>query len=53
MEGQLTATMKNLFSGMGKATSAVPPFLLLASLRNLAPQFAERDQTGGFSQQGR
>lgn len=37
---------------MGRTTEAVPPFLLLNTLRTVAPQFAEQDARGGFSQQG-
>ncbi len=51
-EGRLTASLKNLFSGMNQTTEAVPPFVLLNSLRAVAPQFAEQDARGGFSQQG-
>lgn len=45
--------MKNLFSGMSQTTQSVAPFLLLSSLRSLAPQFAEQDRSGGFAQQGK
>jgi len=51
-EGRLTASVKNLFSGMDQAAEAVPPFVLLNSLRTVAPQFAEQDARGDFSQQG-
>ncbi len=37
---------------MGQTTVAVTPFVLLNRLRNAAPQFAEQDPRGGFSQQG-
>lgn len=50
-EGRLTASIKHLFSGMSQTTEAMPPFVLLSSLRNVAPQFAEQDSRGGFSQQ--
>ena len=38
---------------MSKTTEPVAPFLLLNSLRALAPQFAETDRTGNFAQQGK
>jgi ubiquitin carboxyl-terminal hydrolase 14 len=37
---------------MRTANMAIPPLALLGNLRLLAPQFAEQDAGGGFSQQG-
>jgi hypothetical protein len=51
-EGGLTNSLKQLFSGMSKTTEPVAPFLLLNSLRALAPQFSETDRSGNFAQQG-
>lgn len=52
-ESSVTTSMKNLFAGMDQTALAVPPFVLLNNLRALAPQFAEVDRSGNFSQQGR
>ena len=52
-EDRFTASIRNLFAGMGKSSGPVPPLVLLNELRTLAPQFAEMDSTGrGFAQQG-
>lgn len=52
-EDRFTASIRNLFSGMGQSRAPVPPMMLLNELRTLAPQFAEMDSTGrGFAQQG-
>lgn len=51
-EGRLTSSLKQLYAGMSHTTEPVAPFLLLSSLRSLAPQFAEQDRSGGFAQQG-
>ena len=37
---------------MTQTTEPIAPFLLLNSLRRVAPQFAEQDRSGGFAQQG-
>ncbi|CAD6583113.1 MAG: deubiquitinating enzyme [Tremellales sp. Tagirdzhanova-0007] len=50
-EHRLTGSIKNLFSGMQQTTAAVPPFVLLYSLRAIAPQFAEQDSRGSYAQQ--
>ncbi|WWD22023.1 hypothetical protein CI109_106511 [Kwoniella shandongensis] len=52
-EARLTVSLKNLYAGLEKTQNAVPPFALLNNLRLLAPQFAEQDSQGNFSQQGR
>lgn len=52
-EDRFTASIRNLYSGLGHSTDPVPPLVLLSELRNLAPQFAEMDSAGrGFAQQG-
>ncbi|TXT13476.1 hypothetical protein VHUM_00843 [Vanrija humicola] len=50
-EGRLTTSLKNLYTGMSKTADAVSPFALVTNLRTLAPQFAEQDQRGMYSQQ--
>lgn len=49
---RLSQSVKDLFQTMDRSVTAVPPFLLLNDLRAVAPQFAERDRTGNFAQQG-
>ncbi|WOO77819.1 Ubiquitin carboxyl-terminal hydrolase 6 [Vanrija pseudolonga] len=50
-EGRLTVSLKNLYTGMSKTADPVSPFALVTNLRTLAPQFAEQDQRGMYSQQ--
>jgi ubiquitin carboxyl-terminal hydrolase 14 len=51
-EARFISSVKSLFEGMRTANMAIPPLALLGNLRLLAPQFAEQDAGGGFSQQG-
>jgi ubiquitin carboxyl-terminal hydrolase 14 len=51
-EARFISSVKSLFEGMKTANTAIPPLALLGNLRLLAPQFAEQDAGGGFSQQG-
>ncbi|WWC67636.1 uncharacterized protein I206_101546 [Kwoniella pini CBS 10737] len=50
-EGKVTNSLKNLFSGLNQTADAVAPFNVLSNLRILAPQFAETDNAGRYSQQ--
>ncbi|WWC87185.1 uncharacterized protein L201_002071 [Kwoniella dendrophila CBS 6074] len=50
-ESKVTNSLKNLFSGLNQTADAVPPFAVLSNLRILAPQFAETDNAGRYSQQ--
>ncbi|OCF41830.1 hypothetical protein I317_04340 [Kwoniella heveanensis CBS 569] len=50
-EMRVASALKNLFAGLTQTSESVPPFALLNNLRNLAPQFAEHDSHGHFSQQ--
>jgi hypothetical protein len=52
-EGRLTSQLKSLFGGMDQTTEPIPPYMFLQTLRQIAPQFAEQSQHGGFAQQGR
>ncbi|KAK8846714.1 hypothetical protein IAR55_005801 [Kwoniella newhampshirensis] len=50
-DARLATSLKSLYSGLAHTTDAIPPFALLNNLRVLAPQFAEQDNHGHFSQQ--
>lgn len=47
----LTAALRDLFCDLGNTRDAVPPIVFLTVLRQIAPQFAERGESGGFAQQ--
>ena len=47
----LTAALRDLFRDLGNTRDAVPPIVFLTVLRQIAPQFAERGESGGFAQQ--
>lgn len=51
-DGGLTSSIQRLFTDMKQTAEPIAPFLLLNSLRRLAPQFAEQDRSGGYAQQG-
>jgi ubiquitin carboxyl-terminal hydrolase 14 len=46
-EGNLAASLRNLFKSMGETSEAFPPFALLQILRQVAPQFAEMASGSG------
>ncbi|WRT65064.1 uncharacterized protein IL334_002006 [Kwoniella shivajii] len=50
-ESKVTNSLKNLFSGLNQTADPVPPFAVLSNLRIMAPQFAETDNAGRYSQQ--
>nr|CCM73231.1 CNG04540p [Kwoniella mangrovensis] len=50
-ESKVTNSLKNLFSGLNQTADPVPPFSVLSNLRLMAPQFAETDNAGRYSQQ--
>lgn len=48
----LTASLRDLFKQMSETQEGVPPLMFLNSLRNVYPQFAQRDRNGhGYAQQ--
>ncbi|WFD36930.1 ubiquitinyl hydrolase 1 [Malassezia cuniculi] len=47
----LVAALRDLYRDLGNTTEAVPPIVFLTVLRQLAPQFAERGEGGGYAQQ--
>lgn len=48
----LVAALRDLYQDMGKTADAIPPLVLLTTLRTVAPQFAEMANSGvGFAQQ--
>ena len=49
---RLTNSLKNLISGINRTSAATPPFSLLTALREVSPQFSERDRSGQYAQQG-
>lgn len=51
-EARLAAAMGSLYSEMEAAVEPVTPLAVLVNLRLAAPQFAELDVTGRYSQQG-
>lgn len=48
---KLTGALRDLYRDMGQTTAALPPLLFLSLLRQVAPQFAETAEGGGFAQQ--
>ena len=49
---RLSNSVHGLFEALEQTGEAVPPFILLNDLRNVAPQFAETDRSGNLAQQG-
>ncbi|RJE19701.1 ubiquitin carboxyl-terminal hydrolase [Aspergillus sclerotialis] len=48
----LTASLRDLFKQMSETQEGVPPLMFLNALRNVYPQFAQRDRNGhGYAQQ--
>ena len=45
----LVAALRDLYQDMGKTTDAIPPLVLLTTLRTVAPQFAEMANSGAVS----
>lgn len=51
-EANLTASLRDLYKGLGETTQPYPPLAVLSILRQIAPQFAEMSQSGGgYAQQ--
>jgi ubiquitin carboxyl-terminal hydrolase 14 len=50
--GDLTSSLKDLFKQMSETQEGFPPLMFLNALRNVYPQFAQRDRNGhGYAQQ--
>lgn len=48
----LTASLRDLFKQMSETQEGIPPLMFLNALRNVFPQFAQRDRNGhGYAQQ--
>ena len=48
----LTASLRDLFKQMSETQEGIPPIMFLNALRNVYPQFAQRDRNGrGYAQQ--
>ncbi|PKI83198.1 ubiquitinyl hydrolase 1 [Malassezia vespertilionis] len=50
-DAKLTASLRDLFRDLAKAQRPFPPLLFVTMLRNVAPQFAEMAEGGGYAQQ--
>ncbi|KAK0545027.1 deubiquitinating enzyme [Tilletia horrida] len=51
-DSNLTASLRDLFKSLGRTTEAFPPLSFLTMLRQVAPQFAEMNRSGGgYAQQ--
>nr|ACZ51495.1 CNG04540-like protein [Kwoniella heveanensis] len=50
-EARFSLALKGILTTMSRSSAPVHPFTVLNHLRVLAPQFAEHDSNGGYSQQ--
>lgn len=50
-QARLTSSLKQMIKAMSETTESFPPLHFLATLRQVAPQFAEESRHGGYAQQ--